>query len=142
MSTLLMAVSVIGAFLDDPQWKVQEDLDRQTKAADQRSLNPDDSQPKRSFNATLKTFVDFSHFKDRNFALLGATTFFIYALYNTAIYFLAELMKSFDYTESQSAKFISLIGLFLMLGMLVLGWLADKKFTNVVVLNGSCVLRE
>lgn len=142
ISSLLMAVSLIGAFLDDPQWKIEEDQTRKQNAIDQRSLNPNESQNKQSFTKTLKSFVDFSHFKDRNFALLGLTTFFIYALYNTAIFFLTELLKNFDYTESQSANFLSVTGLFLMMGMLVLGWSADKKMTNVIKLNAACVLRK
>lgn len=73
---------------------------------------------------------------------MGLSTFIIYAFYNTAIYFLSEMLKDFDYTESESARFLSAIGFFLTLGMIVQGWLADRKVTNVVVLNGVCVLSE
>lgn len=141
LSTLLMAVSLIGAFLDDPQWVIEEHSARKAEAIDKKRMNGGVQQAKK-FTERLKTFVDFSHFKDGNFALLGLTTFIIYALYNTAIYFMTEMLKNFDYTESQSANFLSVIGFFLMLGMLTLGWLADRSITNVVWLNAGCVLGE
>lgn len=142
LSGLLMVVSLVGAFMDEPQWKIEEDFAKKAEAQDRKSLNPNESRKQKKVSEKLKTFVDFSHFKDKNFALLGFTTFIIYALYNTAIYFLSEMLKSFDYTESQSASFLSVIGFFLTLGMLTLGWLADRKFTNVVTVNGLCVLSE
>lgn len=142
LSGLLMVVSLVGAFLDDPLWKLQEDVAKKAKDADRRQLNILASTENKKFSFKLKSFVDFSHFKDKNFALLGLTTFIIYALYNTAIYFLSEMLKDFNYTESQSANFLSVIGFFLTLGMLTLGWLTDRKFTNVVKLNAACVLGE
>lgn len=143
LSGLLMVVSLVGAFLDEPPWKIEEDFNKKAEAYDRRSLSSNGEQRNgKRFLEKLKTFVDFSHFKDRNFALLGLTTFIIYALYNTAIYFLSEMLKDFNYTESQSANFLSVIGFFLTLGMLTLGWVADRKFTNVVTVNGLCVLSE
>lgn len=143
LSGLLMVVSLVGAFLDEPPWKIEEDFRKKAEAYDRRSLTSNGEQRHgKRFLEKLKTFVDFSHFKDRNFALLGLTTFIIYALYNTAIYFLSEMLKDFNYTESQSATFLSVIGFFLTLGMLTLGWVADRKFTNVVTVNGLCVLSE
>lgn len=142
LSCLLMAISLIGAFLEDPQWKIEEDLKLAQNALDQRSINADESQNHRNGLKKLKTFLDFSHFKDKNFAILGVTTFIIYALYNTAIFFLSELLEDFGYNESQSANFLSVTGLFLMMGMIVLGWSADKKQINVVWLNAVCVFCE
>jgi len=139
LSTLLMGVSLIGAFLDDPAWVIEEHSAQKAEAIERKRLNGDVKQAK-NFSQRLKTFVDFSHFKNENFALLGLTTFIIYALYNTAIYFMTELLKNFDYTENQSATFLSVIGFFLMIGMVSLGWLADRNFTNVVWLNAACVL--
>lgn len=142
LSGLLMLVSLVGVFLDDPLWKIQEDNVKKSEAIDKRTLNNERVNKKRELFENFKSFVDFSHFKDKNFSLLGFTTFIIYALYNTAIYFMTELLKNFDYTESQSAKFLSVIGFFLMLGMLGLGWAADRKIINVVMLNSGCVLGE
>lgn len=141
LSSLLMVVSLIGAFLDDPAWVIEEHSAQKADAIERKRLNGGVNQAK-NFSERLKTFVDFSHFKNANFALLGLTTFIIYALYNTAIYFMTELLKNFDYTENQSANFLSVIGFFLMLGMVALGWLADRSFTNVVYLNAACVLGE
>lgn len=138
LSSLLMGISLTGAFLDDPQWKIEEDLCRKTAELDRKSVNTDDATKPRW---QLKKFVDFSHFKDRNFALLGVSTIVIYAFYNTAIYFMTELLRDFDYTDTESAYFLSVIGFFLTIGMLMLGWSADQK-TNVVVLNAACVLGE
>lgn len=137
LSGLLMVVSLVGAFLDEPQWKIEEDFARKAAAYDRS-----ESRKEEKVMEKLKTFVDFSHFKDRNFAILGLATFVIYALYNTAIYFLSEMLKDFNYTESQSANFLSVIGFFLTLGMLTLGWLTDRKWANVVTVNGICVLSE
>jgi MFS family permease len=139
LSSLLMVVSLIGAFLDDPQWKVDDDLCKKT-AKQNRAVSGDLRSPKPCWR--MKNFMDFSHLNDRNFALLSFGTIAIYALYNTAIYFMTELLKDFDYTESESANFLSVIGFFLTLGMLTLGWSADRKVTNVVMLNAACVLGE
>lgn len=141
LSTLLMVVSLVGAFLDDPQWVIEENSARKAEAIDRNRMNGGVKREKK-FSERLKTFVDFSHFKDGNFALLGLTTFIIYALYNTAIYFMTEMLKNFDYTEAHSANFLSVIGFFLMIGMLTLGWLGDRSITNVVWLNAACVLGE
>ena len=141
LSTLLMVVSLVGAFLDDPNWVIEENSARKAEAIDRKRMN-DGKKAKKTFSERLKTFVDFSHFKNANFALLGLTTFIIYALYNTAIYFMTEMLKNFDYSEYQSAKFLSVIGFFLMAGMLTLGWLADRSYTNVVQLNAACVLSK
>lgn len=142
LSGLLMMVSLVGAFLDDPQWKIEEDACAKAAKIERKMLNPEAQKVDVKFTEKLKNLVDFSHFKDINFALLGLSTFVIYALYNTAIYFMSEMLKNFDYTETQSAKFLSVTGFFLMLGMLVLGWSADRKATNVVMLNAVCVLRK
>lgn len=137
-----MSVAIVGAFLDDPQWKIQEDSVRRAEKLDRRVNDTDESKEPKRFIDKVKVFVDFSFFRNGNFALLGLSTFIIYAFYNTAIYFLSEMLKDFDYTESQSAKFLSTIGFFLTLGMVTQGWLADRKVTNVIVLNGVCVLGE
>lgn len=142
LSGLLMVVSLVGAFLDDPQWKIEEDYVKKAAAEERKSFTSNSSLKERKLIEKMKSFVDFSHFKDKNFALLGLATFMVYALYNTAIYFLSEMLKDFNYTESQSANFLSVIGLFLTFGMLTLGWLADRKFTNVVTVNGLCVLSK
>jgi MFS family permease len=143
LSGLLMIVSLVGAFLDDPQWKIEEDAARYDEKIDRKSINADEKNVEdKNFMEKVKTFVDFSHFRDRNFALLGAATFLIYAFYNTAIYFMTELLKNFNYSDQQSANFLSIIGFFLMLGMVALGWSADRKKVNVIVLNSTCVLRK
>lgn len=140
LSGLLMTIALVGAFLDDPLWKLEEDSARRTEKIERRRRNIDETRKQRTFIEKVKIFVDFSYFKNGNFALLGLSTFIIYAFYNTAIYFLSEMLKDFDYTESESARFLSAIGFFLTLGMIAQGWLADRKCTNVVVLNGVCVL--
>lgn len=140
LSGLLMVAALAGAFLEDPQWKVEEDLTRKADRIERISLNAEVPQRSKTVVERIKSYVDFSHFKDGNFALLGTTTFVIYALYNTVIYFMTEMLKDFNYTDTQSASFLSVFGFFLMLGMLGLGWLADRKVTDVVKLNGVCVL--
>lgn len=139
LSGLLMVVSVVGVFLDDPQWKIEEDFAKKAEAIEKKSVN-DEAPVEKNLVEKLKNFVNFSHFKDPNFALLGMSTFFIYALYNTAIYFMTELLHGFGYTETQSAWYLSIIGFFLMLGMVALGWSADRKIVDVVILNAACVL--
>lgn len=116
-----MTVAIIGAFLDDPVWKVQEDAANKAERRETKERNIGNPPVEKKFIEHVKTFVDFSHFKNGNFALLGFTTFIIYAFYNTAIYFLVEMLKEFEYTENESAKFLSVTGFFLMLGMLGLG---------------------
>lgn len=142
LSGLLMTIALVGAFLDDPLWKLEEDASRREEKIRRREQNIEDIKESRTFIEKVKVYVDFSYFKNGNFALLGLSTFIIYAFYNTAIYFLSEMLKDFDYTESESARFLSAIGFFLTLGMVTQGWLADRKCTNVVVLNAVCVLGE
>lgn len=121
LSGLLMTVSIIGAFLEDPVWKVQEDAALKAEKRENKERNLGAPPVQKDFMEHVKTFVDFSHFKNGNFALLGLTTFIIYAFYNTAIYFLVEMLKEFQYSENESARFLSVTGFFLMLGMLGLG---------------------
>lgn len=136
-----MMISLVGAFLDDPVWKIQEDAAIKADKADRRLQNIEKSVENTStFLEKVKVFIDFSHFKNRNFALLGLTTFLIYAFYNTAIYYLTEMLRNLDYTEIESARFLSVIGFFLMIGMVTLGWIDDQKYVNVILLNSGCVL--
>lgn len=138
LSGLLMTVAIIGAFLDDPVWKVQEDAAMRVERRETKERNVGNPPIEKKFIEQVKTFVDFSHFKNGNFALLGFTTFIIYAFYNTAIYFLVEMLKEFQYTENESAKFLSVTGFFLMLGMLSLGKLNQLKNCIFVLMHSQC----
>lgn len=138
LSGLLMTVAIIGAFLDDPVWKVQEDAAMKIERRETKERNVGNPPIEKKFIEQVKTFVDFSHFKNGNFALLGFTTFIIYAFYNTAIYFLVEMLKEFHYTEIDSAKFLSVTGFFLMLGMLSLGKPHQLKNCIFVLMHSKC----
>jgi predicted MFS family arabinose efflux permease len=80
------------------------------------------------------------HFSNFNFCLLATSTFVIYALYNIPIYFIVELLKNYGFTESHSAGYLSLIGISLMSGMLVLGYIGDLSVRHIKYVNAFCVL--
>ncbi|XP_070509025.1 uncharacterized protein [Chironomus tepperi] len=82
----------------------------------------------------------FSHFSNRDFTLLAASTFAIYALYNIPIYFIVELLKTYHYTEAQCANYISLIGISILVGMITLGYVGDVSGNHVKNVNACCVL--
>ena len=140
LSGLLMLMPLIGVFLDDPPWKNIENIAKQEKKFDKIPLNINTTLEKdHKMIRKLKTLVDFSHFRNKNFSLLGISSFAIYTLYNTAFYFLPELLRDSDL---ESAYFISITGFFLMIGMISLGWISDFKKTNVFMLNAACVLSK
>lgn len=82
----------------------------------------------------------FSHFSNRDFTMLAASTFVIYSLYNIPIYFIVELLKNYGYTESQCANYISLIGISILIGMITLGYVGDVSGNHVKNVNAFCVL--
>jgi MFS family permease len=119
LSGFLMVLPIIAVFLDDPP-----------KFAEEMSEKTAEKQSK---------FFEFYSFTDQNFALLSLSTFLIYAFFNTAIYFLPELLKD---SQFDSGNFIAIIGISLMFGMVFLGWCADQKGIKVVWLTCICVLGE
>jgi MFS family permease len=140
LSGFLMIMPIVAVFLDDPPWKIKEAIVNRQRKLDYISIktSADEEKEIRTIHtAKCASFVDFSHFRDRNFALLSLSSFAIYTLYNTAFYFLPELLKG---TDLDSATYIACIGFFLMLGMVFLGWCADQKSINIVILNSGCVL--
>lgn len=82
----------------------------------------------------------FSHFSNRDFTMLAASTFVIYSLYNIPIYFIVELLKNYGYTEAQCANYISLIGISILIGMITLGYVGDVSGIHVKNVNAFCVL--
>ena len=137
LSGLLMLIPLIGVFLDDPPWK---NIEKQERKFDKIPFNINTTLTKgHKIMRRLKTLVDFSHFQNKSFGLLGISSFAIYTLYNVAFYFLPELLRDSDL---ESAYFISITGFFLMLGMISLGWISDFKGTNVFMLNSACVLSK
>lgn len=128
LSGALLIVCLCGLFLIDPKWKIHEDKLKTIKHLPLKSMKS-------------SSFVDFSFFRDRNFLLLGLSTFVIYALYPIPMYYMTELLSPHGYAERDSAQFISLIGFFLTFGMIGLGWLTDRSYCkeHVVTANAICV---
>jgi MFS family permease len=117
MSTLMAFMTIVGNFIDDPQWKIDE----------------------KNLKISRKS-LSLVHFKNVNFTLLAISTFVIYALYNVPIYFMVKLLKDFDYTELHAANYLSLTGFSLMIGMVALGWLGDYSGPRIRYVNALCVL--
>lgn len=119
LSGFVMVMPIAAVFLDDPpKYDSDEACDKVTEKTSK--------------------FIDFSHFRNKSFVSLSAVTFLVYAFFNTAIYFLPELLKD---SERDCGSFIALIGIALMFGMVTLGWWADQD-VNVIWLNVVCVLGE
>jgi MFS family permease len=120
LSLFLILMPIIAVFLDDPpKLECVEDSGKLAK--------------------NTSTFFDTSLITDKSFAFLSIATFMVYAFFNTAIYFLPELLKNSDY---ESGNFIAWIGITLMFGMIFLGWCADQHDVNVVWLTCVCVVGE
>lgn len=100
LSALIMLLPIIAVFLDDPPWKIEENQDTNN----QKEAN----------------LISFNYFLNRNFMLLSFATFLVYAFFNTAIYFLPELLEE-HHLEDKSGMFTAVIGLSLMFGMVILG---------------------
>ena len=84
-SAILSTVSIIGFFLKSPHSKTDKDDEERT----QKKVNEGKIIPK------FSVFLNFSHFCNLNFLLLQIGTFIIYAFFNTAIYFLTEMLRKF-----------------------------------------------
>jgi MFS family permease len=138
LSGFLMLMPIIAVFLDDPPWKIKEALEKKQRKTDYITIktSPEEKDRVRSYKKCGSFSLDFSHFHDRNFTLLSLSSFAIYMLYNTAFYFLPELLKDSNHVSA----YIACTGLFLMFGMVFLGWAADRKEINIIYLNFGCVL--
>lgn len=140
LSGFLMLMPIIAVFLDDPPWRIKENVDKKKRRIEYITIKTSPEEEKHARENSHKCgalSLDFSHFRDRNFTLLSLSSFAIYTLYNTAFYFLPELLKD---TGLDSASYIACTGFFLMFGMVFLGWAADQEEINIVYLNFICVL--
>lgn len=63
LSGLLMSISLVGAFLDDPLWKLEEDSAKRADKIDRRAQQTDNAKEPKKLIDRVKEFVDFSFFK-------------------------------------------------------------------------------
>nr|XP_018903102.1 PREDICTED: uncharacterized protein LOC109034428 [Bemisia tabaci]XP_018903103.1 PREDICTED: uncharacterized protein LOC109034428 [Bemisia tabaci]XP_018903104.1 PREDICTED: uncharacterized protein LOC109034428 [Bemisia tabaci]XP_018903105.1 PREDICTED: uncharacterized protein LOC109034428 [Bemisia tabaci] len=83
----------------------------------------------------LTDMLDFSHFSNIRFLLFALSNFLLYTWYDVPYVYLADDAIKYNNVKKTDATYlISAIGIFNMVGEIILGWAGDCKWVNVNVL--------
>ncbi|KAL5289668.1 hypothetical protein ACFFRR_009614 [Megaselia abdita] len=93
-----------------------------------------------NFKDTMKSAFDFSLFLDLKFALFNLSTLLLFIWFIIPYFYIPEHMKNYGYTEEDSAKLISIIGIFNTIGMVGLGFIGDRSWLNVNICYALCMI--
>lgn len=83
--------------------------------------------------------LDFSYFSDIRFLLFTISNFILYAWYDVPYIYMADNAKTLGHTETQASTLISIIGIFNMVGEIILGWVGDKKWLSANLIYATCM---
>ncbi|XP_071165070.1 monocarboxylate transporter 12-B-like isoform X2 [Mytilus edulis] len=86
------------------------------------------------------SYYDFSSFKNFNFIIFLLSNFFIMLGMNAPYIYLPDRSQEKGVSKSESAIFISVIGIANMAGRIVVGWFADRKWVNRLLLYGTSMV--
>ncbi|XP_055921066.1 uncharacterized protein LOC129952493 [Eupeodes corollae] len=93
-----------------------------------------------SFVDVMKSAFDFSLFLDLKFSIFNLSTLLLFIWFIIPYFYIVEHMKSYNYTEEDSAHLISIIGIFNTIGMIVLGFIGDRPWLNVNICYAVCMV--
>ncbi|XP_076248340.1 uncharacterized protein LOC143188143 isoform X2 [Calliopsis andreniformis] len=79
----------------------------------------------------LKGMVDFSMFLELHFLFLSLSTILLFTWFIVPYFYLAEHLTRNNYSESDAANLLSIIGITNTIGMIGLGWAGDQPWMNV-----------
>lgn len=81
-------------------------------------------------------------FLDPKFFIFNLSTFLLFIWFMIPYLYIPDHMLKFHYVEEDSARLISVIGLFNTVGMLVLGIFGDRPWINVPKVYAVCLVSE
>ncbi|XP_055839349.1 uncharacterized protein LOC129907258 [Episyrphus balteatus] len=93
-----------------------------------------------SFVDVMKSAFDFSLFLDLKFSIFNLSTLLLFIWFIIPYFYIVEHMKTYNYTEEDSAHLISIIGIFNTIGMIVLGFIGDRPWLNVNICYAVCMV--
>lgn len=89
---------------------------------------------------TLRGMADFSMLLEFHFLLLSISTIIVFTWFIVPYFYLAEHLSHYGYSEADSSKLLSIIGITNTIGMVGLGWAGDQPWMHVTKTYGCCLI--
>ncbi|GLV44577.1 chaski [Carabus blaptoides fortunei] len=89
---------------------------------------------------TIRCMADFSMLLELHFLLTSISTILLFTWFIVPYFYLAEHLTRFGYSESDSSKLLSVIGVTNTIGMIFLGWAGDQPWMHVTKTYGCCLI--
>ena len=90
----------------------------------------------------MKSIFDFSLFLDPKFVFINLAILLLFVWYIVPYFYITEHIMRYNFSESDGAFIISLIGVFNTIGMVLFGWLGDRPWINVTKTYSANMLGE
>lgn len=84
--------------------------------------------------------ADFSMLLEFHFLLLSISTIIVFTWFIVPYFYLAEHLSHYGYSEADSSKLLSIIGITNTIGMVGLGWAGDQPWMHVTKTYGCCLI--
>ncbi|XP_049773453.1 uncharacterized protein LOC126161558 [Schistocerca cancellata] len=87
----------------------------------------------------MKVMGDFSMFLEWHFFLMSWSTIILFTWFIVPYFYLADYVRIYNYSESESSSLLSIIGVTNCAGMIILGWAGDQPWMNVQKSYSVCL---
>lgn len=88
----------------------------------------------------MRGMVDFSMLLELHFLLTSLSTILLFTWFIVPYFYLTEHLSHYGYTEADSSKLLSIIGITSTIGMIFLGWAGDQPWLHVTKTYGCCLI--